>query len=189
MGAAQPDISTLSLASAYKLGVPLFFILLTLVEFVTIGKKTNQELNQNLNLHKNLNKKIRRSEAKYRRLIEGVGDIVAEIDGQSKFSYVNQAFVKLSGYSKEELIGKPFYSLLNKEESAGHLNELNEQINNRKTMAYSQFKIYTKSGKAVWLGQNRSMFYDEAGNVVSCTCMARDTTIQKEVNDLSLIHI
>ncbi len=184
LGDGTPDISSLRLSSFLKLGSPIFFIILTLVEFVTIGNKTNTELNQNLILQKELNQKFQRNETKYRRLVEGVGDIVVELNPKGRFTYVNQAFVKLTGYKIEELIGQPFHIFLKTEdELAEHVRGLQDQASKRITMAYTQFRIYTKSGDEIWLGQNRSILYDASNRVISCTCIARDITTQKRTND------
>lgn len=184
LGINTSDISSLRLSSILKLGAPIVFIILTLVEFVTIGTKTNTELNQNLTLQRELTKKIHRNESKYRRLVEGVGDIVIELDAKGKFTFANQAFIKISGFTSEELIGKSFRTFINdKEELKDHIKGLEEQIRNRITMVYSQYKIHTKSGEEMWIGQNRSIFYDGQGKVLSSTCVARDITTQKRTND------
>lgn len=184
LGLKTIDISSLRLSSAFKLGLPFCFIIITLIEFVSIGSKTNEELNHNLNLQRNLNNKIRKNDSKYRRLVEGVGDIVVELDQDGILKYANQAFSKISGYSSEELIGKPFSAFIkNQVELAEYDKQLKHQIQNRITMTNSQFRIYSKAGESIWLSQNRSIYFDELGNVASCTSMARDVTSQKKVND------
>ncbi|MHA1763207.1 MAG: PAS domain S-box protein, partial [Promethearchaeota archaeon] len=54
------------------------------------------------------NKKLKDSEKKYRHLFENSPNIVILIDIEGKFLDVNEAFLKFSGFNKDELIGKNF---------------------------------------------------------------------------------
>ncbi|PVX27249.1 MAG: hypothetical protein CW716_03290, partial [Candidatus Bathyarchaeum sp.] len=66
----------------------------------------------NINEQKKAEEELRKSEAKYRGLVENIGNGIATIDVDGKYTFVNQALCENVGYSKEELIGKPFTYLL-----------------------------------------------------------------------------
>ena len=53
-----------------------------------------------------LYERIKTSEEKYRTLFEAAGTSLAILDDNHQFRLINHAFEKLSGYSKDELVGK-----------------------------------------------------------------------------------
>jgi len=51
-------------------------------------------------------RRSKRSEERYRTLFESGGTSLVILDEQNRFKLVNQAFETLSGYSREEIVGK-----------------------------------------------------------------------------------
>ncbi len=76
-----------------------------------------------------LYEKITNSEQRYRILFEAAGPSLAIIDKKGIFQLVNKAFVDLSGYSKNELIGKSKidFFLQEKETSDQNIKEILDQ--------------------------------------------------------------
>ncbi len=56
--------------------------------------------------------KLEESELKYRGLVEDAGAGVATTDLKGRFTFVNHALCRMLGYSKDEMIGKPFAEFL-----------------------------------------------------------------------------
>ena len=50
------------------------------------------------------------SEAKYKKLIEGVPDLVWEFDENEIFTFCSESYEHILGYNPEELLGKSVYS-------------------------------------------------------------------------------
>ena len=69
-------------------------------------KTKNQALNVEIAERKLVVKRLEVSENRYRSLVETIPHGIGEIDAQGLFVYVNQAHIKLLGYSEDELIGK-----------------------------------------------------------------------------------
>src|SRR5512139_294383 len=55
---------------------------------------------------------LRRSEQKYRSLVELTLDMIFMVDRKGRYTYVNPRFEKLTGYSLNDLVGKPFVSIV-----------------------------------------------------------------------------
>ncbi|HEX8851778.1 MAG TPA: PAS domain S-box protein [Gemmatimonadaceae bacterium] len=62
--------------------------------------------------HRKAVEELTRSEARYRHLFEGASDAIMTFDSLGRFTTVNDAGEQLSGYSREELIGRFFGPLL-----------------------------------------------------------------------------
>ncbi len=65
---------------------------------------------------KRAEKALAESELQYRSLVENVGAGVAITDLEGRFVFVNRALCKMIGYSKEEMVGKPFADFLHPED-------------------------------------------------------------------------
>ena len=68
---------------------------------------------------------IAKSETKYRSLVENIGTGVATVDIRGRFTYINGTLCNIIGYSREELLGKPFSQFLHPEDKKRLLNLLN----------------------------------------------------------------
>ncbi|WP_162924400.1 bifunctional diguanylate cyclase/phosphodiesterase [Rubrobacter indicoceani] len=51
-------------------------------------------------------RRIRESEEKYRRVVETIEEVIFRTDGRGRWSFLNPAWTKLTGYSPEESIGR-----------------------------------------------------------------------------------
>ncbi len=65
---------------------------------------------------KRAEEELRKSELKYRNLVESIEEGLSIVDERKNFTFVNQSAAEIFGYSKEELIGKNFKELTSPEE-------------------------------------------------------------------------
>jgi PAS domain-containing protein len=83
------------------------------------GSKTGQDLIQELAFLRQRNAEfeqvkeaLRKSEDRYRTLVENATDIVFKTDDAGHFTFVNPAMLRISGYEEDEIIGKHYPILL-----------------------------------------------------------------------------
>ena len=72
--------------------------------------------------------KLAPSEARYRLLFETASDAIATLDASGRFTTVNQAAEHISGYTREELIGKSFVPMQPKDEVEKTLKEFQRAL-------------------------------------------------------------
>jgi PAS domain S-box-containing protein len=102
---------------------------------------------------RNAEKALKASEEKYRKLFENVSEaIVVALDGVIKFP--NPMASELSGYSKKELISKPFIELVHPEDQETVLKRHLQRIKGREVPASYPFRIIRKDGKTRWVEIN-----------------------------------
>lgn len=121
---------------------------------------------------------LRRSEEKYRSVIENMGMGMLEVDIDGTITWANMRLCELSGYSLEELQGKNAVSLLIDSES---LRIVDEQARLRKKGASGVYevKIRKKDGTGAWMLISGRPLLDEQGTVTGSLGIYLDITGQK----------
>jgi len=140
-------------------GNPLFEI--AVVEDVTERKKAEEA--------------VKESEEKFRSVVENSHEGIFIIDNVYKFSYVNDEFCKMSGYSRKDLIGVDFRQFLEKKSK----NKVAERYKKRQLGGEIQkryeFDIVTKKGEIRTLEISAGILKNTSG-VVSTVGQVLDVT-------------
>ncbi len=134
---------------------------------------------------KQAEERLRRSEERYRQLVENANDIIYLTDEKGNFTFVNPVAVRLTGYSEEDLLGKPHLDLV----LPGYKEEAEQfyarQRSDRIFDTYRETPILTRDGETIWLGQNVKLRTAE-GEIVGFQAVARDITERKRAEEAVL---
>jgi len=116
---------------------------------------------------------IRRANAYNRSLIEASLDPLVTINPDGKISDVNAATVRVTGYSREELIGTDFSKYFTEPEKAraGY-----EKVFRDGLVTDYELGIRHKDGHVTPVMYNATVYRDESGNVIGVFAAARDVT-------------
>lgn len=98
---------------------------------------------------KHIEEALRKSEEKYRELVENINDVVFAIDLNGLFTFINPVIESLGGYKPAEVIGKPYTDFIYPEHLSSVKRRFQELIDGKEEPA--EYKILTKSGKARWV--------------------------------------
>jgi PAS domain S-box-containing protein len=123
---------------------------------------------------------LRRSEGRYKDLVESAGDVIYRADVPGLFTYVNAVAQRILGYSEAEMIGRPAVDFIHPDHRERVLRGLKRQSGERIPTTYDEFQAVRKDGRAIWIGQNVRLLV-EAGDVVGFQAVARDITERKGV--------
>ena len=91
--------------------------------------------------------------------------IVSKTDLKSRILYGNQIFLKMSGWSEEELLGKPHNILRHPDMPRCAFKILYDHIENGKEW-FGYVKNLRKDGGYYWVFANISPTYDNNGNMI-----------------------
>ncbi|MBI3521231.1 MAG: PAS domain S-box protein [Bacteroidetes bacterium] len=97
---------------------------------------------------------LKRSEERYRNIVENSTDIIYKINKNGYFTYVNPVAERITGYKQEELLNKQFTKLIRNDFKKETIIFYNEQIELKKPTTYYEFPITTKNGEERWIGQS-----------------------------------
>lgn len=123
---------------------------------------------------------LRRSEEKYRSLVEQLSEIIFVVNIDGVITYVNPAVESVTGYPVSEIIGCKGCKFILKEDLPIVV-EIYEKIRSGSSSEI-EFRIVTPSGKIRWLQTLCSPILVE-GQVVSMEGVASDITEKKELQE------
>ena len=99
----------------------------TLEKKELVAEKILKDLTEALDQHKRTEKALRESEEKYRDLFENANDLIQSVDKNGKFKYVNQKWLTLLGYTKEEVQKMTLMDIIHKDQIS-HCEELFKRV-------------------------------------------------------------
>jgi len=125
---------------------------------------------------------LKKSEERYRELVENATDIIYRMDTEGIITYVNAVGEKLFGKPANEIIGKMTLDIVDAKGKNNLKRYFQRQFLQKKPNTYHEFKITTKKGEKRWLGQNTSLLFD-GENIIGFQAVARDITERKNAED------
>ncbi len=109
--------------------------------------------------------------------------IASKTDKDRKITYVSEALSKVTGYTKDELIGKSYDILINKGDE--NYKNLYKTIDLKKEWN-GELKHIKKDGEIYWIDTVVSAEYDKNGDILNLNFISQDITDKKRIEELSI---
>ncbi len=124
---------------------------------------------------------LRKSEERYRQIVETAQEGIWLIDENNYISFFNKKMCEILGYPAEEMKGKRLFDFMDEE---GRENAL-AQIEKRKQRINGNYdvKYITKSGKSIWTNISTNSIFDEEGKYKGALAMVTDITERKKAEE------
>jgi PAS domain S-box-containing protein len=147
------------------------------------GKNIIQGIFRDMTERKNAEKEIKEGKEFLESVIESSRDGIAIVDEKGYILSVNTALVKMSIFSKEELLGKHASTLTieDKELRKKILEKAGELL--EKGFAFYEAKHKAREGGYINVECNTSMIKDNEGNSIAGVAIIRDITDRKRAED------
>lgn len=117
---------------------------------------------------------------KLRLVFEQTPGAIFILDKNFRFEYVNPSFVKLSGYSKEELLNRTVAELFYHEDLPESRNEIVKSLLNGDKWQ-GELLTYNKNGSTYWANTMASPYKDEEGNIEGYIIIQQDISDRKKM--------
>jgi diguanylate cyclase (GGDEF)-like protein/PAS domain S-box-containing protein len=111
--------------------------------------------------------------------------ITSTTDLDGNITKVSQAFCNITGYSKEELIGKRHNIIRHPDMDRECYKEIWKHISSGKVWS-GEIKNQKRDGTHYWVSATISPIFDEEGNIKEYTSIRQDITDKKRVEELSI---
>jgi PAS domain S-box-containing protein len=165
----------------------VIIIITVIIVYVILDKdtkvKTKQKQKQQLELTDATAKQLSETSQYARSLIEASLDPLVTINLKGKITDVNEATVKITGVSRENLIGTDFSRYFTEPRKA---REGYERVFNEGSVTDYPLSIRHLSGQTTDVFYNASIYKDDKGNVLGVFAAARDITERKKVEKQQL---
>jgi diguanylate cyclase (GGDEF)-like protein/PAS domain S-box-containing protein len=137
---------------------------------------------------KQLEEAVKKSEERYRTILEEIQDSYFEVDLAGNFTFVNDAMCRTLGYSKEELIGMNYRVFAAKEDIEVLYRDFNRVYRTGETIKGLSYKFIQKNGTVGFGELSISAIKNEEGEVIAFRGIARDVTeskrLERELSDM-----
>ena len=131
-------------------------------------------ISKNINLEKE-NKEVYNSLKQYKDIVDE-RSIISKTDINGLITYVNEPFEKISGYKKEEIIGK-YHNILNHEDNDKNIFEnMWDYIKNEKKSWQGRLKNISKNGEEYYIDMIIKPILDLDGNILEFISLSNDIT-------------
>jgi len=148
---------------------------------VAYSKSLNR-IQDELNLRKQIEIALRKSEEKYKELVENANSIIAKFDKESRIISMNEYGLEFFGYKEEEIIGKTWAETI--------LPQIDSEGRNLQNLALDIFtsplkhdvsinENIKKNGERVWIHWTNKPIEDENGNLTAILSVGSDYTMTK----------
>ena len=173
------------LLSLHEKGLYLFLGILVVLffEWILIFKPTNYKINTNINkLESEIEEKIKELQKSIDIISENV--IYSRTDTKGFITYASKAFCKISGYTQEELIGKPHNIIRHMDMPKEAFKNMWQTIQTGKSWK-GEVKNLKKNRDFYWVMAYISPEYDNHGNLIGYAAVRHDMTHKKALEELN----
>ncbi|WP_424358878.1 PAS domain S-box protein [Methanocella sp. MCL-LM] len=124
-----------------------------------------------------LKQALRVSEEKYRNIVDTASEGILICGLDARTTFINKRMGQMTGYSPEEMIGKPLYDFMDEEAVA--LTKLNLERRRQGMKDRYDQKLVRKDGTTLWVLVSASPLTDENRQVTAALLMLTDITERK----------
>ncbi|HUL28913.1 MAG TPA: PAS domain S-box protein, partial [Thermodesulfobacteriota bacterium] len=132
---------------------------------------------------KQVEEALRRSEERYRNILENIQDGYFEVDLAGNFTFVNDAESVITRYSKDELIGMNYRHYTDKEYAKKLFQAFNELYRTGKAVKGLDLQVIRKDGTKAFDELSVSLIRDSEDKPVGFRGIARDVTERKRAEE------
>src|SRR5208337_3607759 len=136
--------------------------------------------------HKRLEDALRKSEAKYRELVENANSIILKMDTNGNIIFFNEFAQKFFGFELNEILDKNVMgSIVPITESSGRdLSKMTKDIcTHPQRYINNENENVRSNGERVWVSWTNKAITDDQGNIVGVLCVGNDITALKNAEN------
>jgi diguanylate cyclase (GGDEF)-like protein/PAS domain S-box-containing protein len=130
---------------------------------------------------KRMESALHHSEEKYRNILESIQEGYFEVDLNGNFTFCNNSMSRLTGHSKDELLGMNHRQFTNEETSKEVFQAFSEVYNTEEPSKGFDWQIIKKNGIEGYIEASVTLQKDSSGKPIGFKGMIRDITERKRI--------
>ncbi|MGA8865170.1 MAG: PAS domain S-box protein [Gallionella sp.] len=124
----------------------------------------------------------RESEERFRAIFNQVATGIVQSDLVGRFTYVNDGFCEISGYPREELLGKRWHDFTHPEDLQKNIQLYRQMLQEGKPLSFEK-RYVRKDGKAVWTSISASQLRNADSQIIGGIGIVVDISKRKQAED------
>ena len=126
-------------------------------------------------------RELKKSEDRYRRIVDTAQEGVWAIDFEKRTTYVNQRMADILGYNIEEMLGRPVFDFCGDDGRR----EISARVETRKLGARDQYEttMFRKDGVKIWVNISAAPILGNSGEYAGSFAMISDITGRKKADE------
>lgn len=141
---------------------------------------------QDITERKRTEEALRDSEYKLRTLISSMSEGLAQVNNDEAIEFVNDRLCEMTGYERDELLGKVTFEMLFDEEGSKLLKGINQQ-RQKGISGHYEMRLRKKSGEMLWVLIGGSPIVNTDGKMTGTLGVFTDITERKRIEE-QLLH-
>ncbi|NMC49507.1 MAG: PAS domain S-box protein [Desulfovibrio sp.] len=132
---------------------------------------------------------LARSESKWRHILANAPQIGISLDPRGKLTFANDHFLKLTGWKRDEVIGKDWFAIFIPESIRSEIRRVfDTTMAQRHIHGYSNYEneILHRNGSLLTINWSNVLTLDLDGHPVDVTCMGIDVTERRRTEEALL---
>jgi two-component system cell cycle sensor histidine kinase/response regulator CckA len=125
---------------------------------------------------------LRASEERYREVVESQTQMVCRYLPDTTLTFVNEAYCRFFGRSREELLGKRFMELIPEASRADILKRIEYLLGDGRLTSH-EHEVTLPDGSIGWMQWDDYVIYDDHGKPTECQGIGRDITGRKKAEE------
>ncbi len=119
---------------------------------------------------------LRKTEDKYRALVENINDIAWEMDKDSRFTYASPQVRDIVGNGPEYYLGRSILEFMPPEDLPGFIGGFRDYFVNPRPFSLTRIRMFHRDGGVLELEINGTPYYDEKGKFCGYRGVTRNVT-------------
>ena len=140
----------------------------------------------NISKRKQAEEALRKSEKKYRELVQNANSVILRVNTEGKITFFNEYGQRFLGFEENEIIGKPVVgTIVPEQDSAGQdLGSMFQQlIQDPERYRNNENENIRKNGERIWVAWANKAICDESGKIVEILSIGNDITERKNATE------
>ncbi|MFZ7125059.1 MAG: cache domain-containing protein [Desulfobacterales bacterium] len=162
-------------------------------QFMERLETSSESLNREIAERKKAEAAIRKSEAKYRELVENANSIILRMNPLGEVTFFNEFAQSFFGYPESDILGRNMLDSIIPEKDAWgkDLSSILQDIRtNPEAFPTFECEARRRNGERVWISWTNRAIRDRDGRIVECLCIGNDVTAarlaEQETNQMRL---
>jgi len=137
-------------------------------------------IDRDITERKKAEEELREYERRFREMLEEVELIAIILDARGNITFANDFLLDLTGWQREEVIGKSWFNYFIPEERREEIEQVFHEIIIKGTPAHYENDIITLEGERRTIAFSNVLLFDRQGNVIGTASIGHDVTAERQ---------